>query len=208
MKSNFVTATLGTSALDLRTESIQETIFHMRHASRALEELVVAGADCKTLLSLLSEAAQPYEPSRIRELRCRWKDLARLASVLDAASKRAEQVSAGQVSDDVLWGGILMISRAPVIPSELETIRECAKNARENARAQRSFLVEYQRNALRWQIGRLTEYIQQSTGNTYYEQIAILLTAAFAAAGRHRELSGASVQKARRLLLESIRNGQ
>jgi hypothetical protein len=189
-------------------ENIWETIFHLRRASRALEELVKNGADRKALLGLLSDAVHPYDPSRIRALRYKLKELARLASELDVAGKRAEQVFADPVLDDALSGGILLISRAPIIPAELEAIRECAKNARENARAQRSFLAEYQRNALRWQIGRLTEYVQQSTGNTHYRQIAILLTTALAAVGRPKKLSECAVQKARQRLLVSVRNGR
>jgi hypothetical protein len=204
MKSNGKAANLVSRSPQLIFDKIREEIYGSARALEALDELVREGADREILIGLLLDAVRPYEQSRLKALRCKWKDLEALVAVLHMARERAERIAADPFSNDKLWVGIFRISRAPVIHSELEALRDCAMHAQRNARAQRTFLVEYQRNAYRWQIGRMTEYVKQQTGKLYYRQIADLLSTAFAAIGRQRMLSEDSIRKTRQNLIESI----
>jgi len=185
-------------------DKIQKEICGSARALEALDELVNEGADREILIGLLLDAVRPFEQSQLKALRCKWKDLEALVSVLHMASERAERIATDSFSNDRLWVGIFRISRAPVIRSELEALRDCAMHAQRNARAQRAFLAEYQRNAYRWQIGRITEYVNQKTGKPHYRQLANLLSIAFATFGRQRRLSEESIQKTRQNLINSI----
>ena len=185
----------------------QRKYLYDRRARNALEKLINAGVAGDVLLELL-DTARPYSPSRLKELRYRRKQLDDLASALEAAGKQAEQIVNDPLSVD--WGALMLFGakRFPVIPSEIETMRDCAKYVRQNAGALGELLRHTLRNAYRWHIGSLIGYVEQTTGKPHYSEVAILLTKAYDAFGRTEQFSADSIKKARQYCTKTIKSAR
>jgi hypothetical protein len=191
--------------LERRDREIERRILALPGSERYLRALVRAGANEGQVVRLLCYAVGEKGWWR-KPMRRRKKELESIAGQLETVAKHAQRVSLDYFSYGALWLVILGINQRwedVKPPSELSPawlfgfMRRYAKNCRDKARAFGGLLRTYPPRQNRQMIDCLILAVWLGTGKYHDKEIAFLLTNAYEAVGRKREVTEDQIKKHR-----------
>ena len=183
---------------------LQDRILAIPGTERILRKLAKAGANRENALSLLASAVGDKK-FWLPPMRRKKRELEGLAIQLETLANHAQRVSLDPLSYGSLWMAILGLGRWEKVKSAEECapiyifnlMRLYAKRSRDTAKAFGNLLRWYPPRHQREMTDCLMLEIWRGTQKHYDKDVAFLLTNAFEAVGRPREVTEDQVKKHR-----------
>jgi hypothetical protein len=190
--------------LEKRDKEIQRRMLALPGSRRDLSTLVKAGANETKVLELLALAVTEKGLWR-KSMRRKIRELESIADQLETVARHAQRVSVDPLSNGIFWLAALGMGKwedvkpsATYSPAWLfKLMRAYARNCRDKARAFGKLLREYAPRQKRQMIDCLILETWLHTRNYHDKEIAFLLTNAYEAAGRKREVTEEQIKKHR-----------
>jgi hypothetical protein len=191
--------------LERRDKEIQHRILALPGSQRYLKTLVGAGASEAQVLRLLCFAVSKEKGFWRQPMRRKKRELESIADQLETVANHAQRVSLDPLSNGTLWLAMLCIGKWDDVKPASERspawlfgfMRLYAKNCRDKARAFGDLLRKYPPRQNRQMIDCLILEVWLRTRKYHDKEIAFLLTNAYEAVGRKREVTEDQIKKHR-----------